>query len=341
MALPTRRSAPMLGPRRGPMRPVVVVLTVLTVLVIATGALSANHTSPNEARTEALAYLDKVRPVIERSSATGRDLASVRERAVGLERDLLDRQLARIQSDADETLVEARTVTSSGGPALAQELLVGALGARAMAVKELRAAFDQALDADAPVLPAVQLLTEVGRDLQAADGAYRLFGRNLPPGGAPPPESRWVTDPKDWSAPVLGSFVTAIRNSKKLAPVRDLAVLVAAPDPGPVGEESGKVLVLAQVPTIRLQVVVANQGNQPETAVPVVASTQPFDGSPPSSDRVTVNLEPGQRRAIETLKLTPPPPGVTFAVIVRVGSTTNADGNPIDDEFPVRQYVLR
>ena len=341
MALPSRRSAPMLGPRRGPMRPVVVVLVVLTLVVIATGALSANNTSPGEARTEALAYLDRVRPVIERSSATGRDLVSVRERAIGLERDLLDRQLARIQTDADDTLVDARAVTASEARALPQELLVGALGARATAVKELRAAFQQALDANVPLLPVVQLLSEVGRDLQAADGAYRLFGRNLPAGSAPPPESRWVTDPTDWTAPVLGSFVTAIRNSKELAPVRDLAVLVATPDPGPVGEESGKVLVLAQVPSIKLQVVVANQGNQPETGVPVVASTQPFDGSPASSDRVTVNLEPGQRRAIETLKLTPPAPGVTFAVIVRVGSTTSADGNPLDDEFPVRQYVLR
>ncbi len=339
MALPTRRSAPMLGPRRGPMRPVVVVLVLLTILVVATGALSANHTSPGEARTEALAYLDRVRPVIERSSATGRDLAALRDRAVGLERDLLDRQLARIQADSDDALAEARAMTSSQGRELAQELLIGALGGRATAVKALRAAFGQALDTKAPLLPAVQALSEVGRDLQAADGAYRLFGRNLPPGGTPPPESRWVPDPQEWSAPVLGAFVTAIRNSKNLAPVRDLAVLVASPDPGPVGEENGKVQVLAQVSAIRLQVVVANQGNQPETAVPVVASTQPFDGSPASSDRVTVNLEPGQRRALNNLELTPPAPGVTFGVIVRVG--TSSDGNPTDDEFPVRQYVLR
>jgi len=321
------------------MRPVVVVLFLLTVLVVGTIVLGANHTSPGEAHTETLAYLDKVRPIIERSSATGRDLASLRERTVGLERDLLDRQLARIEADADDAMVDARAVTSSEDRALAQDLLIGALGGRATAVKQLRAAFGQALDGEAPLLPAVQALSEVGRDLQAADGAYRLFSRNLPPGGASPPESRWVPDPQEWSAPVLGAFVTAIRNSKKLAPVRDLAVLVAAPDPGPVGEENGKVLVLAQVSAIRLQVVVANQGNQVEDAVPVVASTQPFDGSPASSDRATVKLEPGQRRALDTLELAPPPAGVTFAVIVRVG--TNADGNPTDDEFPVRQYVLR
>ena len=339
MALPTRRSAPMLGPRRGPMRPVVVVLVVLTVLVVGTVFLGANHTSPLEARTEALAYLDKARPLIERSSATGRDLASLRERAVGLERDLLERQLARIQVDADDTLADARTVTSSEGGALAQDLLIGSLGGRATAVKALRDAFGQALDAEAPLLPAVQALSEVGRDLQAADGAYRLFGRNLPPGSAPPPQSRWVPDPEEWTAPVLAAFVTSIRNSKKLAPVRDLAVLVAAPDPGPVGEEDGKVLVLARVADIHLQVVVANQGNRPERDVPVVASTQPFDGSAASSDRVTVDLEPGQRRALDTLQLAAPPPGVTFAVIVRIGGTP--DEKPTDDESPVRQYVLR
>ena len=339
MAHPMRRSAPMLGPRRGPLRPVVVVLSVLTLLVVGTIVLGANHTSPNEANTEALAYLDKVRPIIERSSATGRDLASVRERAVGLERDLLDRQLVRIQSDADDALADARAVTSSEGGTQAQDLLVGALGGRAGAVKDLRAAFVQALDSAAPSLPAVQALTEVGRDLQAADGAYRLFGKGMPPGSGPPPESRWVPDPQEWSAPVLGALVTAIRNSKNLAPVRDLAVLVAAPDPGPLGEENGKVLVLAPVSALRLQVVVANQGNQQERSVPVTASTQPFDGSPSSTDRVMVDLEPGQRRALDSLELAPPPSGVTFAVIVRVGTTP--DGNPTDDEFPVRQYVLR
>lgn len=329
----------MLGPRRGPIRPVLVVLVVLTVLVVGTIVLGANHTSPGEARTEALAYLDKVRPLIERSSATGRDLSSLRDRAVGLERDLFDRQLARIQADADSASVEAQAVAPAEGGALAQDLLVGALGGRASAVKGLRDAFGQVLDAQAPLLPAVQALTEVGKDLQAADGAYRLFGRNLPAGSDAPPESRWVGDPKDWSAPILGAFVTAIRNSKNLAPVHDLAVLVAAPDPGPVGEEEGKVLVLAQVPAIRLQVVVANQGNQAEKAVPVTASTQPFDGSPASTDRVSVDLEPGQRRSLDELELAPPPSGATFAVIVRVGAAP--DGKPTDDEFPVRQYVLR
>ena len=329
----------MLGPRRGPMRPVVVVLVVVTLLVVGLGLLSATNTSPGEARTEVLAYLDRVRPLIERSSATGRDLASLRERAVGLDRELLDRQLARIEADAGEVLAEVRTITPSASGALANDLLIGSLGGRATAVKELRGAFGLALDGQTPLLPAVQALTEVGRDLQAADGAYRLFGRNLPPGGTPPPDSRWISEPLDWSAPVLGSFVTAIRNSKELAPVRDLAVLVAAPDPGPVGEENGKVLVLAPVSSLRLQVVVANQGNQTERDVPIIASTQPFDGSPASTDRAMVDLEPGQRRAVETLDLSPPPPGVTFAVIVRVGD--GPDGNPTDDESPVRQYVVR
>lgn len=329
----------MLGPRRGPLRPVVVVLLVLSVLVIGTIALGANHTSPSESRTQALAYLDKVRPSIERSSATGRDLASLRDRAVELERDLLDRQLARIEVEADGALADARTISSSRDGALAQDLLVGSLGGRAAAVKGLRSAVRQALDSATPVVSAVQALAEVGRDLEATDGAYRLFGRNLPPGSDAPPESRWVPDPQAWSVPVLGTFVTALRNSTVLAPVHDLAVVVATPDPGPVGEEVGKVLVLAQVPAVRLQVVVANQGNQVERGVPVTASTQPFDGSPPSSDRTTVDLEPGQRRALDVLKLTPPAPGGTFAIIVRVGGLS--DGNPTDDEFPVRQYVLR
>jgi len=321
------------------MRPILVVLLLMTVLVVGTIVLGANHTSPGEAHTEALAYLDKVRPLIDRSSATGRDLESLRKDAVGLEREILDRQLSRIQTDADDVVADARTITAAEGGALAQDLLIGSLGGRATAVRGLRDALAQALDAQAPLLPAVQALTDVGRDLQAADGAYRLFGRNLPPRSDPPPESRWVPDPQMWSAPVLGALVTSLRNSKNLAPVRDLAVLVASPDPGPLGEERGKVLVLAQVTTIRLQVVVANQGNQAEKAVPVMATTQPFDGSPSSTRTVAVDLGPGQMRTIEDLELVPPPAGVTFALIVRIGMSP--DGKPTDDESPVRQYVLR
>ena len=339
MALPTRRSAPMLGPRRGPLRPVVVVLVALTVLWVGTIVLAENHTSPGEARTEALAYLDKVRPIIERSSATGRDVAALRENAVMLERGILERQLSRVQTEADGVLADARAVTSSEGGALAQDLLVGALGGRAMAVRGLRAGLDQALNLEASPLPAVQALTDVGRDLAAADGAYRLFGRNLPTGADPPPDSRWVTDAESWSAPVLGALVTAMRNSKNLAPVHDLAVLVAAPDPGPVGKEAGGVLVLAQVRAIDLQVVVANQGNQVETDVPVTAMTQPFDGSPGARVRVAVDLDPGQRRSLDMPELATPPAGATFAIIVRVGAAP--DSKPVDDEFPARQYVLR
>ncbi len=339
MALPTRRSGPMLGPRRGPMRPFVVVLAVLTVLTVGIIVLGANHTSPSEARTEALAYLDRVRPVIERSSAAGRDIAALRDKAVTLERGLLERELARAAAESDAALVDARAIPATKGGALAQDLLVGALGGRATAVKGLRSALGQALDASTPVLPAVQALADVGRDLEAADGAYRLFTRNLPPGGDAPPESRWVADAVSWSTPVLGSFVTALRNSKVLAPVHDLAVLVAAPDPGPVGKEEGGILVLAQVSTVHLQVVVANQGNQAEQNVPVMASTQAFDGSPSVPKRVVVDLQPGQRRSIDNLELLPPPVGVTFGIIVRVGAVP--DSKPVDDEFPVRQYVLR
>jgi len=329
----------MLGTRRGPMRPVVVVFLVLSVLVVGIIVLGANHTSPGESRTQAVAYLDKVRPFIERSSATGRDLTSLMKEVVKLERDLFDRQLTRIEIEADSALADTRDVSSAPGGALAQDLLIGALGGRSSAVKALRGAIDVTLDGAAPAVTAIQALAEVGRDLEATDGAYRLFTRNLPRESDAPPESRWVPDAKEWSIPFLGTFVTALRNSSVLAPVHDLAVVVATPDPGPVGQEAGKVLVLAEVPTVRLQVVVANQGNQPERDVPVTATTQPFDGSPPSSDRTTVDLEPGQRRALDVLELSPPATGGTFAIIVRVGGLS--DGNPTDDEFPVRQYVLR
>jgi hypothetical protein len=328
----------MLAPRRSPLRPVVLVLVVLTLLVVALLALGSSHTSPKEARVAAVAYVDDVRPLLERSTTTGQDLKALRDSAPKLGRDALDRQLVRAEQDATAVATDAKGVNVPKDATLAQDLLLGVLGARASAVKALHVGFGKALDPNVPALQAVQALTDVGQDLQAADGAYRLFVRNVPPGGGDVPDSRWVDDPSAWTTPVLGSLVTTLRNSTSLAPVHDVGVILAAPQPGPVGKEASAE-VLAAVQSIQLQVVVANQGNTPERQLVLSATTQPFDGSTPSQVKQTIDLDAGQRRALDLEGLVPPNVGVPFAITVRIGPV-QGDTNPVDDEL-TRQYVLR
>jgi hypothetical protein len=329
----------MLAPRRRPLRPVVLVLALLTLVVVGVVAIESSGPTERERRTEILAYLDKVRPLIERSTSTGRDIDKIRSDAVTLGRDGLDRQLTRAAADADGVVTEARAVRPPAVADLAQNILLGAFAGRASAIHSLQPAILASLSADAEKVGAVQALVEVGRDLEAMDGAYRIFTRNLPPEAqATLPKSEWITDSNVWSPSVLGAFVAGLRNNQQLAPVHDVAVLVAAPNPAPVGRD-GPLLILPDVKQVDVQIVVANKGNTTERAIEVVATLQPLDGAKPSMKREIVDLDPGQDKAFELKGIATPGIDRPFAISVKIGPVPG-DDNPTDDEIP-RQYVMR
>src|SRR3954471_23754888 len=83
---------------------------VLTLIVLAVNAAVSSRSSGPAARQAALAYLDSVRPLIDRSNQQGADLADLRNQAVGLGRDGIDRRLDRVSRNADEALREGRQV---------------------------------------------------------------------------------------------------------------------------------------------------------------------------------------------------------------------------------------
>jgi hypothetical protein len=148
------------------------------------------------------------------------------------------------------------------------------------------------------------------------------------------PPSVWLPDPNRYAKPEMAAFVGTLRASASLAPVRDLTVLTVSPDPVPVGMD-GANRVLPLVKTLRLQVVVANAGNQAEKRVPVEAVVTSQGGM--DTARQFVDLAPGQRATV-ALALRPSPVGV-LELKVRAGPL-EGEGSVADNE-QVSTYVMR
>lgn len=324
-----------------------IILSALVLVVNA--AVSARSDGPSIHQSE-LAYLDGVRPLVERSSQEGADLVDVRENAVGLGRDAVARRLERVARDAGDVLGEGRRLVAPASLREAHDLLIAALAIRAQATSSMHQALVGALGSQAPEL-VVGAVVDVGRDMAAADRAYQLFTVSLPKSEVVLPPSQWEKDDAAWSSPLVASFVASLRSSTMLSPVHDLAVLLVDVDPAAVGTE-GPVSVIPTVKNLRLQIVVADNGNQAEHHVTVTATIaaqapaippngSPANGGPPNgvaatttpttapptaavgggggteSARDFVDLAPGQRRTV-TLGTLRPLPNVIFALTVRI-----------------------
>jgi hypothetical protein len=294
---------------------------VLTVLVLGVdAAVSSRSDGPARQQAE-LAYLDNVRPLVDRSNQQGADLTDVRTTAVGLGRDGIGRRLDRVSREADAVLRDARRLDPPPTLRDADDLLVAAFAIRAKAATTMRKALMDALGT-APPEPAVGALVDAGKDMVAADRAYELFVSSLPPATtappapAAPPPSQWAANADDWSAPLLGSFVTTLRSSQVLSPVHDLAVALVLVDPAGVGTD-GPATVLPPVKNLHLQIVVTNTGNEAEKHAVVSATITPSAIGPTETARDFVDLTAGQRLTV-TLGTLRPPTQVPFTLTVRI-----------------------
>lgn len=279
---------------------------ILTVLVLGVnGAFSARSKGPARRLAE-LTYLDDVRPQVERSTAEGGDLDTVRRDATRLGRAGIARRLGQVASEADAVLRTIRAFDPPRSLATAQSLLVATVAVRARAASSIRDALNAALGTGPPD-PSIDTLTSAGLDLIAADRTYGVFRASLPKGrGFGPdsmPPSTWIADPQVWQRTELSVLVSALRASSTLAPVHDVSIVLITTDPSAVGSE-GAISVLPAVKTMRLQVVVANVGNEPEKHVAVAASLA-VEGGPQSMAREFVDLAPGQRVSVTLVGLRP------------------------------------
>lgn len=319
--------------RRQRRRPVIPLLAlVLTVVVV--GLRLADD--PGAEGDEALAWLDEVRPVVAESNQVGAQLRDLQASVAQLERPAVSRRVARLQREAEAHVREADAVEHPDSLRDAHALLISTLAVRARAVADLRGALDAALG-DATVADAVALLQRVGDDLLVADRTYQLFldvAPDIRPGVTVP--SAWVEDAAVWQAGELGAWVATVRASRAPGPVHDLRIVTVGIEPPPVGRD-GDLDVFPVTRNLRLQVVVANVGNDAESRVVVTASVGLLGGAPDSA-RQFVDLDVGQRQVVQLGGLAPPA-NQPAVISVRV-EPVNGETAVVDNLWE-RQAVFR
>ncbi len=312
------------------------VLTVATLLVSVVA--SAGSDGPARRYSEQ-AYLDRMRPLVERSTEQGVALTRTRAQALRLGRDAVQRQLMRVTQDAQAVRDEVERTDSPESLSVVRSVLVTTMAVRARVAAAVREGFAQAYAPTAATAP-VDLLARAGEQAVAADRTYEVFLESLPAvegaRSAIMPQSRWVADARLWDRTELTVFVGAVRASASPTPVHELVMLVVSTKPPAVGTE-GPASVLPVVKAFQLEVVVANVGNAAERKVPVVATLTSATG-PAETVQEAVDLEPGQRLSLTLNGLRPVPPGPgTLRVVV---GPVPGEANVADNER-VQPVVLR
>lgn len=305
-----------------------VVLSLVVLLVNA--AVSTRSKGPSRRLAE-LAYLDQVRPLVERSTEQGAELHQVRTDAAKLGRAGVNQRLDKVKTNADGVLREVRATKPPATLATQHSLLVASLALRAHATAAAQGALSQALGTE-PAQSAVAVLAAAGQDMVASDRNYAVFLEGLPKAEGVAadvmPPSRWVEDDQSWNDAQLSVFVASLRSSSALAPVHDVAVVLVNTDPAPVAEENGAA-VLPLMKTLRAHIVVANAGNETVKRAVVVATVTPPPGAgDPDTARDFVDLEPGQSLAVQLGGLRMPTAGPwTLSITIEPvnGETATAD----------------
>jgi hypothetical protein len=276
-----------------------------------------------------LGYLDDVRPLVADSSAQGADLASLRESAADLGRPGIRRRLDHIVTGARATLKEANDLRPPSDASEAHSLLVATLELRVLGAAAASKAMVDALG-NQPPPTVVDRLVAAGKNLTAGDQAYRAFtdvvATSLAKGTASAvAPSAWVPDGTQWEEPELTAFVNILKANSSVNPVVDVATILVETTPAAVGTEGTK-LLLPKTSSVRLQVVVANIGNQPQKHVAVTASLSVNNG-PPDVATNYVDLSPGKRQAIGVrgLKASPGDAVLTVTIGPLAGETSTVD----------------
>lgn len=287
---------------------------------------------------EQVAYLDEVRPFVQRSTEQGADVLAVRAMAGDLGRPGIRRRLDRVVKEAGDTLVAVEKIGPPSGFGRAHSLLVSALTLRHRGAASATRGMIDALGPEG-VAPIVDRLAITGRDLVASDAAYRAFqdvvlqrvGRDKP---AVAPASVWVPEPEQWQPPELTAFVNILKANSSLAPVVDVATILVRTEPSPVGRDAGR-LVLPKVNGVRVSVVVANVGNVAQKRVTVVATMSSALGD--DSARGFADLSPGQRRTMSfrRLRATSGDAVLTVTIAPLPGEASTAD-NTKTESFVIR-----
>jgi hypothetical protein len=305
---------------------VLVIATVLSLLALAVHAIAGGT---RDQKLRQLSYLDDVRPLIADSSAQGTDLASLRDSAADLGRPGIRRRLDHIVNGARQTLATARDLDPPAGAQDAHSLLVATLELRVLGASAASKAMVDALGNDSRS-SVVARLVAAGKNLVAADQNYRAFvdivGTTMAKGTASAvAPSAWVPEGTQWEEPELTAFVNILKANSSVNPVVDVSTILVETNPAAVGMDGAR-LLLPKTTAVKLQVVVANIGNQPQKHVAVVASLSVNNG-PPDVATNYVDLTPGKRQAISVrgLKASPGDAVLTVTIGPLGGETSTVD----------------
>lgn len=321
----------MAGRRRRRQPRWILLAVVLTVLVLAVNAAVSSRSKGPTRRLERLAYLDGARPQVQASNDQAAELFDLREKATQLGRAGITRRLDRLKRETRAVAAAVAALEPPASMAGTDTLLSASMVARARAVAVIDAALREALGKASPAT-AVDSLAQAGTDLITADRTYELFLRSLPSGEgkeAALPPSRWVSDTGLWEKPTVLAFVTTLRSSETLVAIHDVSVVLFTTDPAPLGREGDADLVPTGR-TMRVQVVVANVGNEGEKKVPVIVTLTGADGAADTA-RDVVDLAAGQRRTITLVGLKPPvtQPVVLSVTVGPIPGETQTDTNTV------------
>jgi hypothetical protein len=307
---------------------VLVFATVLSFVALGVHAIAGGT---RDEKLRQLGYLDDVRPLIVDSTEQGTALASLRDSAADLGRPGIRRRLDQVVRDARTTLRAAKDVDAPEGVEDAHSLLIATLELRVLGADAAAKAMIDALGNE-PTAAVVEKLVAAGKNLMAADQDYKAFtelvATSLAKGtAAAVAPSAWVpADGTQWEAPELTAFVNILKANSTVSPVVDVATILVDTTPSAVGME-GTRLLLPKTNSVKLQVVVANIGNQPQKRVAVVASLSVNNGAPDVATNY-VDLSPGKRQALSVRGLKAAPgEGVLTVTIGPVGGETSTVDN--------------
>ena len=266
-------------------------MAVLAVVIVVLALPGSDSSSDQQS------YLDIIAPQLQLSSQQGAVVSDIRASGASSDRTTL---LQRVNDLVSGSAGVQRGVSQVGPPgslAPAVSLLDRALRMRAQATVSLRDGLQASLSG-APSDQAVAALTSAGQQLNSADGLYGGFLRGLPRSRASSvsvPEYRWMLNAADWEPSSLSLYVLVLRRSPSLAVRHDVAVVLVSTQPSP-ATYMGSTAVLGLTRQLTVEVVVADAGNVPEHGVAVTAK---LISGRTQSGQIVVDLEPGQRRAVD------------------------------------------
>ncbi len=289
-------------------------------------------------------YVDRVRPVIQKSNELSLSMKSVSGELTTFTRDVLDERLEGMESEAAALVDEAAKIKAKDAVRDLEGLVLGALKLRAVGLKNFRRGVTNALEG----VPAQQVTSELqnAMDLIAAgDRSYLVFQEEAKArlsekkeSKVEIPDSQYLKD-SPYTGDGLSRFVKALQSQPRLAPIHDVVIAQITTRPSATGK-LGDIDLIPSSSSFTLVVTVANDGNLPEKDLVVkIRLTSETRPEPLEQEQRIPSLEPGGKRSLSFKDLDPTGNQTKNTVTAFVDPVTdekNVENNRRDYSFAVR-----